>query len=524
MGSQEKCEVIVSADGSPCGAHPLCLIIMDGLAYGVSTSQEQGNAVAQANTPCLDNLVTAWPHSLLEASGNAVGLPEGQMGNSEVGHLNIGAGRIVYQELTRIDKAIETGELFENDVLKKSIFRATEQGKTVHLMGLLSDGGVHSSNKHLYALVKMAHELGAQNIAVHCFLDGRDTPPESGVGYIEELEDYLEGFEGAVIQTVIGRYYAMDRDNRFERVKKAYDALTLKEGKTSLDATTAVKESYLSGVTDEFVEPIICGDHAISEDDTVIFFNFRPDRAREITRCFTDKQFDKFKRAISPTVDFVCLTEYDPTISARVAFPKEDLAHVLADVIDEHNLKQFHIAETEKYAHVTFFFNGGAEAPKTYEERSLIASPKVATYDMQPEMSAQSVGDKLVEAISNNAADVYIVNFANGDMVGHTGSFEAAVKAVETVDEQVGRVVDAMVKAGGAILITADHGNAECMIDKDGVTPFTAHTCNKVPFIVVNTIAKSVKDGALCDIAPTMLNLMKITAPHEWTGHNLVVY
>ena len=504
--------------------HPLCLIIMDGLAYGTDVANVKGSAVAQAKTPVLDELYSRWPHSFLEASGKAVGLPAGQMGNSEVGHLNMGAGRVVFQELTRIDNAIETGEFFQNAVLIKAIKKAVEGNRTVHLMGLLSDGGVHSSNQHLYALIKMARDLGALRIALHCFLDGRDTPPKSGVGYLKQLESHCEELDAGHIQTVVGRYYAMDRDNRYERVQRAYDALTLGSGTHASHPVTALEESYQQGITDEFVEPIICGDQLVTDEDTVIFFNFRPDRAREISRAFVDEDFKGFVRARHPQTMFVCLTEYDPTLKAEVAFPKEDLTNVLADVLERSGLRQLHIAETEKYAHVTFFFNGGVEEPKKNEERTLIPSPKVATYDLQPEMSAPAVGDALVKAIENDEADVYIVNFANGDMVGHTGSFDAAVRAVEEVDKQVGRVVDALEAKDGCALITADHGNAEQMLETDCSSPFTAHTCNKVPLIVVNSCALEVKDGALSDIAPTILGLMKICAPDEWTGHNLVVY
>lgn len=504
--------------------HPLCLIIMDGLAYGTPTINHEGNAIEHANTPHLDELFEAWPHSFLKASGKAVGLPEGQMGNSEVGHLNIGAGRTVYQALSRIDNAIESGALLENPVLVETMQKTIEARKTIHLMGLVSDGGVHSTLNHLFALISMANRLGAHDVAIHCFMDGRDTPPESGVGYIEELLAFCNKEGLGEIQTVVGRYYAMDRDNRFERVQIAYDALAELKGEKSDNVLDSIKASYARGVTDEFIEPIICGDKRIADNDAVIFFNFRPDRARELTRSFVDSDFNGFERNTWPHTRFVCLTEYDATIDAPVAFPHEDLTDVLADVLEANGKSQMHIAETEKYAHVTFFFNGGVEVAKEHESRVLIPSPKVATYDLKPEMSAPEVGDALVKAIKGNEADVYIVNFANGDMVGHTGSFEAAVSAVEAVDAQVGRVVEAIAEQGGAALITADHGNAECMFDKDGETPFTAHTCNDVPFIVINTGAKEVNEGALCDIAPTMLRLMKICPPEEWTGQNLVVY
>ena len=503
---------------------PVCLIIMDGLAYGVETACESGNAVAKAHTPVLDALVKAWPHSQLEASGPAVGLPKGQMGNSEVGHLNIGAGRVVYQELTRIDKAIEDGSFFENEVLVDAMKAAVREGKTVHLMGLLSDGGVHSSNEHLYALLELAKSLGARDVAIHCFMDGRDTAPQSGKEYLRELERRIDGIGLGNIATIIGRYYAMDRDKRYDRVERAYNALVLGEGVYGTDALSTIEESYRNGVFDEFIEPTVVTENPIVDGDTVIFFNFRPDRAREMTRAFVDSDFDGFIREKTVKTTFVCLTQYDPTIAALVAFPKEVLSDVLADVLSAHGLRQLHIAETEKYAHVTFFFNGGVELPKHGEERILVASPKVATYDMQPEMSAVEVGDDLIEAIGAHKADFYVVNFANGDMVGHTGDFSAAVAAIETVDAQVGRVVEAMRHAGGVSLITADHGNCEQMLYEDGTSRYTAHTCNPVPFIAVGTQASRVENGVLSDIAPTILFLLKIPVPSAWTGKNLVVY
>jgi len=503
---------------------PVCLIIMDGLAYGVETTCESGNAVAKAHTPALDALFEAWPHSQLEASGPAVGLPKGQMGNSEVGHLNIGAGRVVYQELTRIDKAIEDGSFFKNEVLVGTIKAAVSEGKTVHFMGLLSDGGVHSSTTHLFALLELAKSLGASDVAIHCFMDGRDTAPQSGKEYLRELGHRIEEIGLGEIATVIGRYYAMDRDKRFDRVERAYNALVLGEGVYGTGALSAIEESYKDGIYDEFVEPTVLTENPIADGDTVIFFNFRPDRAREITRAFVDSDFDGFVREKTVKTTFVCLTQYDPTIPALVAYPKEELSDILADVLSAHGLRQLHIAETEKYAHVTFFFNGGVEPPKDGEERILVASPKVATYDMQPEMSAAEVGDDLVEAIGAHEADFYVVNFANGDMVGHTGDFNAAVAAIETVDAQVGHVVEAMRRVGGVSLITADHGNCEQMLYEDGTSRYTAHTCNPVPLIVVGTHATSVKNGVLSDIAPTILFLLEIPVPSAWTGKNLVVY
>ncbi len=506
---------------------PAALIIMDGL--GVA-APGPSNAVTSASTPNLDTLMARYPHTTVEASGLAVGLPEGQMGNSEVGHLNMGAGRVVYQELTRIDLAIEDGSLATNEVLSAQIDAAVGDGRTVHFMGLVSDGGVHSHVNHLIALVEMAAGRGARTIRVHAFLDGRDTPPRSGLGYVRDLEGRLADIgarTGAsiAVATVMGRYYAMDRDNRWDRVEKAWRAMVLCEGAEAPDALTAIERSYAADVNDEFVVPAVIDSSCVDTGDTVIFFNFRPDRAREITRAFTDPSFLGFDRPVFPQVRFVCLTEYDPTIDAAVAFPKVLPQHVLADVLAERGLRQLHIAETEKYAHVTFFFNGGAEAPKAAEERILVPSPKVATYDLQPEMSEPLVTEKLVSAIRSDAADVYIVNFANCDMVGHTGVFDAAVLAVEAVDAGVGAVVSEIVAKGGVALITADHGNAESMVDSDGTTPFTAHTTSPVPLIAVAQGDFTLADGGiLADVAPTLLGLMGEQIPEEWTGRSLLVY
>ena len=501
---------------------PALLVIMDG--YGVAAASP-GNAIAAADTPNLDELFATCPNTTLDASGLAVGLPEGQMGNSEVGHLNIGAGRVVYQELTRIDLAIEDGSLFENAVLVSAIDGAVSTGRAVHLMGLVSDGGVHSHQKHAYALVEMAARRGADRVWVHAFLDGRDTPPESGLAYVRELEHRLASIGAGAVATVMGRYYAMDRDNRWDRVEKAWQALVLGEGVPAESATAAIAASYAAGVTDEFVVPAVVEPARVEPGDTVIFFNFRPDRAREITRAFTDPTFEGFDRPVFPQVRFVCLTEYDPTIPAEVAFPKSLPEHVLADVLAENGLRQLHIAETEKYAHVTFFLNGGSEPPKKGETRVLVPSPKVATYDLQPEMSAAEVTERLVSAIEAGDADVYIVNFANCDMVGHTGVFEAAVKAVEAVDAGVGAAVDAIRSRGGVALLTADHGNAESMVDADGATPFTAHTVSPVPLVVVAPGVSALADeGILADVAPTLLELLGIENPDEWTGRSLLVY
>lgn len=502
---------------------PVALVIMDG--FGLAPAGP-GNAISLARTPNLDALMQRWPRTSLACSGLAVGLPEGQMGNSEVGHLNIGAGRVVYQELTRIFKAIEDGTLKENEVLRNTIDGAVADGKAVHFMGLVSDGGVHSHQEHLYALVRMAVSRGATRVFVHAFLDGRDVPPTSGLGYVRALEDVLAEIGAGAIATVMGRYYAMDRDRRWERVERAWRAIALGEGIPAASAEEAVAASYAAGVTDEFVEPaVVTKDGSpiatVRDGDALIFFNFRPDRAREITRAFVDPAFDGFERPVKPRLRFVCLTEYDPTIPAPIAFEKDLPCCVLADVIAEAGLSQLHIAETEKYAHVTFFLNGGKEPPKPGEQRILVPSPKVPTYDLQPEMSAPEVTRRLVEAIESNAADFYVVNYANCDMVGHTGVLEAAVRAVEAVDDGVGQVVAAIRAKGGSVVVTADHGNAEQMLDADG-GPFTAHTSNPVPLIIVADGVRAARGGGiLADVAPTVVDLMELDAPAEWTGRTL---
>lgn len=512
---------------------PLALIIMDGYGLG---EPGPGNAIAAARTPELDELFERYPHARLKASGLAVGLPEGQMGNSEVGHLNMGAGRVVYQELTRIDTAIADGSISENSVIDEALDTAIALGGAVHFMGLLSDGGVHSHREHLYALVRVAAARGVDRVYVHCFLDGRDVAPDSGKGFVEELERFLAEVGVGRIATVMGRYWAMDRDNRWDRVERAWRAMVLGEGTAATSAGLAVAQSYADGVTDEFVEPVVIAEEApggellgpvatVTDGDALVFFNFRPDRAREITRAFVDPDFAAFARPTVPDVHFVCLTEYDPLIPAPVAFPKSLPCCVLADVLAEEGLRQLHIAETEKYAHVTFFFNGGAEEPKPGEERVLVPSPKVPTYDLQPEMSAPRVTDELVAAIEQGRADVYIVNYANCDMVGHTGVFDAAVAAVEAVDAGVGRVVRAIRERGGAALITADHGNAERMLADDGQSPFTAHTPADVPLLVVDDAVSAVANGGiLADVAPTVLDLLGVEPPEEWTGRSLLVY
>ncbi|MDZ4178228.1 MAG: 2,3-bisphosphoglycerate-independent phosphoglycerate mutase [Coriobacteriia bacterium] len=506
---------------------PAALIILDG--YGIA-EDSPGNAVTLANTPELDALFANYPHVTLCASGLAVGLPEGQMGNSEVGHLNIGAGRVVYQELTRINLAIADGSILENTVLAEAIDGAVAEGRAVHFMGLLSDGGVHSHQDHLDALVAMAADRGARKVFIHAFLDGRDVPPRSGASFVAALDERLSKLGTGTIATVMGRYWAMDRDNRWDRVERAWRAMVDGEGQAFTDVTDAMRASYADDVTDEFVEPVVARDAlgapiaTVRDGDTLIFFNFRPDRARQITRAFTDPDFDGFRRATVPDVRFVCLTEYDPTIPAPVAFSKDLPCCVLADVLSEAGLRQLHIAETEKYAHVTFFLNGGAEQPKNGEERILVPSPRVATYDLQPEMSAPEVTDRLVSAIEEGRSDVYIVNYANCDMVGHTGVLDATIAAVETVDECVGRVAAAIRARGGVTLLTADHGNAEHMVDVDGSTPFTAHTGGDVPLLVAAPGVSALQsDGILADVAPTLLALIGVEQPPEWTGRSLLL-
>ena len=506
---------------------PACLVIMDG--FGLA-EPGPGNAIAQARTPNLDALFAERPWTRLEASGEAVGLPEGQMGNSEVGHLNIGAGRVVFQELTRINRACADGSLAANPVLNDAFAAAREPGAALHLMGLVSDGGVHSTNGHLYALARAAREAGVGHIVVHCFMDGRDVPPKSGAGYLEELEAVLAELTDdactAEIGSISGRYYAMDRDNRWERVEQAWRAVVAAEPCTDATSAEVMAASYAEGVTDEFVVPTALSGRGVQDGDAAVFFNFRPDRAREITRALVDPAFAGFERGAWPQVSFACLTEYDPEIPAPVAFSKEFPDNVLADVLAAAGLRQYHIAETEKYAHVTFFLNGGREEPKAGEERALVPSPKVATYDLKPEMSEPDVAATLAAAIEAGEADVYIVNFANCDMVGHTGVMEAAIKAVKTVDECTGRVVDEIVKHGGKCIITADHGNADQMLDPVHGGAFTAHTTNPVPVIVVDPEHPKYelrKGGRLCDLCPTMLTLMKLPQPKEMTGESLII-
>ena len=500
---------------------PLVLMILDG--FGIAPTE--GNAIAAANKPHLDKIFAENPHTQIGASGMDVGLPDGQMGNSEVGHTNIGAGRIVYQELTRITKSAQDGDMEKNEALLKAMNNAKENGKALHFMGLLSDGGVHSHNTHLYALLEMAKKLGVEKVFVHCFMDGRDVPPSSGKDYVKELMDKLEEIGVGKIATVMGRYYAMDRDNRWERVEKAYAAMVYGEGEQAECPLCAMQNSYDKEVTDEFVVPtVVKGAEPISEGDSVIFYNFRPDRAREITRTLVDPYFTGFerKKGFFP-LTYVCMTQYDATMpNVEVAYKPESLTNTFGEYISNKGLTQLRIAETEKYAHVTFFFNGGVEKQYPGEDRILVKSPAVATYDLQPEMSAYEVTDKMVEAVKSGKYDALILNYANCDMVGHTGVFEAAVKAVEAVDTCVGRVVEAVKEMGGCVLLTADHGNADKMVDEDG-EPFTAHTTNPVPFCVINHPCQLREGGRLADIAPTMLKILNLEQPAEMTGESIIL-
>ena len=501
---------------------PLALIILDGFGYNPS---DYGNAIRAAKTPNLDKLFATCPHTLIGASGMDVGLPDGQMGNSEVGHTNIGAGRVVYQELTRITKSISDGGFFQNEALCGAVENCKKNGTALHLMGLLSDGGVHSHNKHLYGLLELAKRAGLEKVYVHCFMDGRDVPPTSGKEYIEELLAKTKEIGVGKIASIMGRYYAMDRDNRWERVEKAYAAMVYGEGETAECPVCAMEKSYAADVTDEFVVPVVCDKEGqIHANDSVIFFNFRPDRAREITRTLVDPDFNGFvrKNGFFPLY-FVCMTQYDAKMpNVQVAFKPQSLANTFGQYISDKGLTQLRIAETEKYAHVTFFFNGGVEAPCQNEDRALIASPKVATYDLKPEMSAYEVTDELLARLDSGKYDVIILNFANCDMVGHTGVFEAAVAAVEAVDTCLGKVVDKILSMGGRALITADHGNADQMYEPDG-SPFTAHTTNPVPLLLVGDKDHTLKEGGrLADLAPTMLEMLGLPKPVEMDGKSLL--
>ena len=498
---------------------PTVLVIMDGFGMG---NPGAGNAVFLANTPVLDRLFAENAHTTLSASGLDVGLPDGQMGNSEVGHTNIGGGRVVFQDLPRISRAIDSGEFFKNPAYNKAMDDCLQKGSSLHLYGLLSDGGVHSTVEHLWALLKMAKDKGLEKVYIHAFLDGRDVSPTSGKDFVAQCVEKCAEIGVGKIATIMGRYYAMDRDKRWERLQMAYDAMVYGEGVQNEDPVDAVAKSYENGVTDEFVEPVVCDSQGtISNNDSIVFFNYRPDRAREITRAIVDPEFDGFPREFFPTT-YVCNTEYDASMpNVLVAWPRIAVKNGLGEYLSSLGMTQLRIAETEKYAHVTFFFNGGVETQYPGEDRVLVASPKVATYDLQPEMSACEVCDKCVERVRSGAYDVVILNFANCDMVGHTGVLEAAVKAVETVDACVGRVVDAALEMGGIAMITADHGNAEQMVQPDG-SPMTAHTTNRVPFILCGA-GTELREGRLADIAPTILDVMGLACPPEMDGKTLIV-
>jgi 2,3-bisphosphoglycerate-independent phosphoglycerate mutase len=506
---------------------PVMLMILDG--WGISDNP-YGNVISEAQLPVFNKL---WEDkkncTVLKASGEYVGLPKGQMGNSEVGHLNIGAGRIVYQDLSRISNAVQKGSFFKNTELLKAIDAAKKNHGKLHLMGLLSDGGVHSHIKHLYALLEMAHQKGLKDVYVHCFLDGRDVCPTSAFGYLKDLQSFCDKLGIGKIATVMGRFYAMDRDSRWQRVEKAWRAMVLGEGNSSYDVINAMENSYNMGTTDEFVEPIVhleagaLYEGKVEDGDSMIFFNFRPDRAREITRAFVEQKFEFFERPVFPKVYFCAMTQYDAKIPVPIAFPQENLVNTLGEVVARNHLHQLRIAETEKYAHVTFFFNGGVEVPNPMEDRILIPSPKVATYDLQPEMSAEEVTATVIDKIQADIYDLIILNYANPDMVGHTGIMSAARKAVEKVDACIGRVASAISASGGILLITADHGNVERMLNEKG-QPVTAHTIEDVPFIVLGLDDyKLAESGSLRDIAPTILKLLGISKPQEMNGSSLII-
>ncbi|MBP2649571.1 MAG: 2,3-bisphosphoglycerate-independent phosphoglycerate mutase [Firmicutes bacterium] len=506
---------------------PVALLVLDG--WGLGTPGDPSDAIAKANPPHMKLLAELYPSAKIKCSGEAVGLPEGQMGNSEVGHLNIGAGRVVYQELTRISKSIKDGEFFNNPVLTDVLGKVKKNGSALHLMGLVSDGGVHSHLDHLYGLLELAKQSGVEQVYIHAFTDGRDVSPTSALTFINAVEKKIVEIGVGRIASVSGRYYAMDRDKRWDRLEKAYAALVYREGEHAANARSAVERAYTRDETDEFILPTLvdeCGECGIKAGDGVIFFNFRPDRARQLTQALVNRDFTGFNRRHGfLELNFVCMTKYDESLDVPVAFKPQEIRNTLGGTFSSAGLTQLRIAETEKYAHVTYFFNGGDEHPLKGEERILVPSPQVATYDLEPEMSARPVADKLIEAIKSGKFDLVVVNFANGDMVGHTGHLDAAIKAINVVDECVGRVVAAMRERGGITLITADHGNAEKMIDPETGAPFTAHTVNNVPFILVSEEYRDSKlrDGILADIAPTVLKVAGLEQPKEMTGKSLII-
>ena len=506
---------------------PLALIIIDGWGYSPVT---EGNAIALANTPYYDELLNTYPHTLLEASGTRVGLPPGIMGNSEVGHLNIGAGRVIRMDVSRVDYEISSGDFFANRVLLAAMDEARRGARALHLMGLLSDGQVHSSLEHLYALLRMAKRQGLEQVFIHCFLDGRDTPPQSAVPFIAEVQNQIDAIGCGKIASVVGRYYAMDRDKHWERTQRAYDLLVSAVGRRNVSAIAAIKDSYEKGITDEFIEPIVIVSSSgepvatIQDDDAIIFFNFRPDRARQLTRALAVTGFNEFPVSDRPRVKFVCFTLYDRTFGLPIAFEPHDHHNVLAEVWAAKTVENFRLAETEKYAHVTYFFNGGVEREYPCERRLLVPSPRIATYDLQPEMSAFKVTKQLLTAIEANETNIFIVNFANPDMVGHTGKLYKTIEACQHVDACLGWITKAMQQAGGITMITADHGNAEQMIDLETGQPHTAHTSNPVPFHLIDDASRGMQlrsGGALEDVAPTILGLLGIESPEEMTGRDL---
>ncbi len=508
---------------------PVMLMVLDG--WGINNNPSEKNAIREVKPKNFLRLEKEYPNTVLNAAGEAVGLPDGQMGNSEVGHLNLGAGRVIYQPLVKISKDIREGSIKDNKVLVEAILEAKEAGKAVHYTGLLSDGGVHSHIDHLIGLIKLTKELGVEKIYVHAITDGRDTPPKSALTYINKLEKAMEEIGAGTIATVSGRYFAMDRDNNWDRTEKAYRAVVFGEGDKHLSATKIVETAYAEELTDEFIKPTVVTDAAgnahgtISEGDTFIFFNFRPDRARQLTRAINDKEFEGFIRGNNPTTNFVCLRQYDATIDAAVAYEDDDIVDTFGEVVSRAGLTQLRTAETEKYAHVTFFFNGGKEAQFEGEDRLLVASPKVATYDLQPEMSAYELTEKVEKALDEDKYDVVVLNYANPDMVGHTGNFEAAKKAVEVVDECFGRIADKILEKDGVLLVTADHGNVDLMEDPKTGVPFTAHTTNQVPLLFISNRlkdAKLVEEGKLADLAPTMLEILGIEKPESMTGVSIL--